>query len=154
MITPTVVLSRQIIIASIISFTVNGVNALCTSGRLMLILDACHAGDIGKEKTRSSGELTDQLLRDLTAEENGLIVICSALGHQKAQESREFKHGMFTQALVEAMAGKATKTADGAVYLDSVIAYVNNRVRDLTKGYQSPVAGRPLAVRDFPISKP
>jgi len=56
--------------------------------------------------------------------------------------------------MIEALVGKAGKTADGAVYLDSMIAYVNGRVRDLTKAYQSPVLGRPIAVRDFPISKP
>jgi hypothetical protein len=49
--------------------------------------------------------------------------------------------------------GKAART-EGAVYLDSVNAYVNKRVGDMTKGYQSPVAGRPLSIRDFPLSKP
>ncbi len=48
---------------------------------------------------------------------------------------------------------KAVKT-DGAVYFGSVDAYVNKRVGDLTKGYQSPVAGKPLSIRDFPLSKP
>lgn len=63
---------------------------------ILLIVDVCHSGAIGGEKTRSAGELTDKLVRDLTAEENGLIVYASALGHQKAQQSREFQHGLFT----------------------------------------------------------
>jgi WD40 repeat protein len=133
------------------------------SGRLLLILDACHSGEIGAEKTRGA-DLTDQLLRDLTAEENGLAVLCSALGSQKAQESREHRHGMFTQALLEALCGQGNGLAgeealrptkiDGGVYLSALNAYVAARVRQLTKGYQNPIHGTPRFVRDFPLSKP
>lgn len=133
------------------------------SGRLVLILDACHSGEIGAEKTRGA-DLTDQLLRDLTAEENGLAVLCSALGNQKAQESREHRHGMFTQALLEALSGQGNgelgdsalkpTRIDGGIYLSALNAYVSARVRQMSKGYQNPVNGTPRFLRDFPISKP
>jgi uncharacterized caspase-like protein len=124
-------------------------------GRLILMLDACHAGAIGGEgKTRGTGELTDLLVRDLTAEENGLIVMCSALGHERSQESNEFRHGLFTWAVLEALRdGKAEKT-DGAVYLSAVDAYVAKRVKELSRGRQNPVTGKPTSVRDFPLAKP
>jgi uncharacterized caspase-like protein len=123
-------------------------------GRLTLILDACHSGQIGTGLTRGVGSLTDQLVRDLTAEENGIIVMCSALGTEPAQESHQHRHGVFTVAMLEGLAGQAKKTNDGAVYLTSLDAYVTERVRDLTKGQQHPVTSRPTTVRDFPVSKP
>ncbi len=123
-------------------------------GRLTLMLDACHSGEIGKGKTRGVGGLTDQLIRDLTAEENGLVMMCSALGNELAQESNEHRHGLFTVALLEGLKGQAEKTKDGAVYLTSLDAYVTKRVRELSKGQQNPVTGKPTSVRDFPMSRP
>ncbi len=123
-------------------------------GRLTLMLDACHSGEIGKGKTRGVGGLTDQLIRDLTAEENGLVMMCSALGNELAQESNEHRHGLFTVALLEGLKGQAEKTKDGAVYLTSLDAYVTKRVHELSKGQQNPVTGKPTSVRDFPMSRP
>ncbi len=100
------------------------------------------------------GDLTDQLVRDLTAEENGLIVMCSALGNEQAQDSHRFRHGLFTAALREGLEGKASKTKDGAVYLTALDAYVAARVKELSRGQQNPVTGKPTNVRDFPVSKP
>lgn len=123
-------------------------------GRKMLILDTCHAGQIDSGKKRGVGSLTDQLVRDLTAEENGLIVMCSALGSEEAKESHEFRHGLFTAAFLEALGGKANRSRDGAIYLTALDAYVAERVKVLSKGQQNPVTGKPTTVRDFPVSKP
>ena len=123
-------------------------------GKLILILDTCHSGAIDSGKTRDGGSLTDRLVRDLTAEENGLIMMCSALGSEKSQESHAHRHGMFTVALLEGLAGQAKKTTDGAVYLTALDAYVVERVRELSKGQQHPVTSKPTTVRDFPVSKP
>lgn len=133
-------------------------------GRLMLILDSCHAGEIGAAKTRGSGDVSDQLLRDLSSEQNGLMVICSALGNQKAQESRKYEHGVFTQALLEGISGQGNgetgdkelkpRLVDGGVYLSELNAYLGLRVRQLTKGEQSPIHGSPAMLKDIPISKP
>lgn len=133
-------------------------------GRLMLILDSCHAGEIGAAKTRGSSDVSDQLLRDLSSEQNGLMVICSALGNQKAQESRKYEHGVFTQALLEGISGQGNgetgdkelkpRLVDGGVYLSELNAYIGLRVRQLTKGEQSPIHGSPAMLKDIPISKP
>jgi hypothetical protein len=123
-------------------------------GRLTLILDACHSGATGTGRARGTGDLTDQLVRDLTAEESGLVVMCSALGGEQAQESHKFRHGLFTVALLEGLQGKAGRTKDGAVYLTALDADVAKRVKELSKGQQNPVTGKPTSARDFPVSKP
>jgi WD40 repeat protein len=123
-------------------------------GRLTAILDACHSGGIGAGKTRGPHGLTDDLLRDLIAEESGLVVMCSATGNEDAHESHAHKHGVFTVALLEGLAGSASKTKDGAVYLTALDAYVTKRVKELSKNQQHPVTGKPTSLRDFPVSKP
>ena len=123
-----------------------------TVGNLTVILDACHSGAVGnQEKTRS---LSDDLLRDLTTEEKGITVMCSTTGAEEARESHKYKHGVFTQAFLEGMQGKAKLSPDGAVYFKHLDVYVSDRVKELTKGYQHPVTKIPRGGRDFPVAKP
>ena len=90
----------------------------------------------------------------LTAEENGLIVMCSALGSEQAQESREHGHGMFTVALLEGLAGKAARNPrDHCVYLHHLEQYVTDRVEELSKDEQHPTMAKP-AIRPFALAKP
>lgn len=132
-----------------------------TVGQLTVILDACHSGAIGGNKTRG---VTDGLLRDLTSPEKGVAMMCSASGLEQAQESNEHRHGMFTVALLEGLSGKGNgKTGteelkirinDGAVYFKQLDTYVTDRVKQLSKGRQHPVTSVPRVFRDFPVSKP
>jgi WD40 repeat protein len=123
-------------------------------GRLTAILDACHSGGIDGGRTRGPHGLTDDLLRDLIAEESGLVVLCATTGNEQAQESTAHKHGVFTQALLEGLAGKADANGDGVVYLDELGLYLNQRVGELSRRQQHPVLGKPTSVRAFPVSKP
>jgi uncharacterized caspase-like protein len=124
-----------------------------TVGQLTVILDACHSGAIGGNKSRG---LTENLLRDLTSPEKGVAMMCSASGLEQALESQEHEHGYFTQALLEGISGKGKglRTTDGAVYFKQLDAYVTDRVKELTDGKQHPVTSVPRGFRDFPVSKP
>jgi WD40 repeat protein len=125
---------------------------LALPGRVVLILDACHAGGVDRPK-KSARDLTDNLVRDLAAEESGLVVLCSSTGREFSLESNEYRHGFFTLALVEGLSGKAAKS-DGAVYLHHLDAYITDRVKELTKGHQHPVTAKPTSVRSFPLARP
>jgi uncharacterized caspase-like protein len=132
-------------------------------GQLLVLLDACHSGQL-VNKTRSLRGLTEDLLKDLSSEEKGVAIMCSATGKELAQESREHRHGLFTLALLEGIrgAGNGAKGKDelkvrltnGAVYFKELDGYVTNRVKQLSKGAQHPVTGTPRGFRDFPVSKP
>jgi WD40 repeat protein len=125
------------------------------AGKVVFMLDACHAGGVGqKTKIRGDKSLTDDLIRDLVNEDRGVIALCASTGKQFALESNEFRHGLFTLALVEGLQGKATKTIDGAVYLHHLDAYVTDRVKELSQGRQSPTTARPTSVRSFPLTRP
>jgi hypothetical protein len=120
-------------------------------GRVVLLLDACHSGEIGK--------VINDLGRDLADEDCGVVVVCAALGSEKAQEARG--HGYFCQALMEALRGDNGTAAspppknlrDGYVYLHHLEQYVIDRVQELSNNEQHPTAAKP-ALRPLRIAKP
>jgi hypothetical protein len=120
-------------------------------GRILVLLDACHAGAVGDGR---KGGLTDDLVRDLVRDGYGLIVMCSSMGRESSQESNEHRHGFFMQALLEGLGGLAEKSRDGAVYFHVLDVYVTNRVKELTRGQQHPVTARPTTVDPFPLTLP
>jgi WD40 repeat protein len=123
--------------------------------RVILMLDACHAGGLdNKTKKRGAKSLTDELIRDLVSDERGVIALCASTGRQFALESNQYGHGLFTLALVEGLQGKGAKTSEGAVYLHHLDSYVTERVKELSQGQQSPTTARPTSVRSFPLSRP
>ena len=125
-----------------------------TPGRLMLLMDACHTGALGGDSRRAIGGLTDDLLRDLVSDDYGVIMMCSAMGRESAQEEESWGHGAFTLALIEGLQGKADYNHDGTVHLNELDLYVSQRVKELTDGKQHPVTQKPTTIRNFPLARP
>jgi len=123
-------------------------------GKVVALLDACHSGGIDGGKRKSAASLTDDLVRDLVTDENGLVVMCSSTGREFSLENNEYRHSNFTQALVEGLSGKAAKSAGATVYLHQLDSYVTDRVKELSKGQQHPVTAKPSSIRSFPLAKP
>ncbi|MCI0701755.1 MAG: caspase family protein, partial [Planctomycetia bacterium] len=121
-------------------------------GRLVAILDACHSGTVA-EKNRPIAQ-ADNLVRDLTAEDAGVIVMCASLGREYSFENNATKAGFFTFSLVEGMSGHGDVDEDGTVYINELDMYASVRVRQLSGGKQNPTLGRPSTVRPFALSKP
>ncbi len=121
-------------------------------GRLVAILDACHSGKVA-EKERPTPR-SDSLVRDLTAEDSGVIVMCASLGREYAIESKATKAGFYTLGLVEGLSGHGDSDGDGVVYIHELDMYATARVRQLSGGRQNPTLGRPPTIRPFAIAKP
>jgi uncharacterized caspase-like protein len=120
-------------------------------GRLVAILDACHSGSVAESAAPPAR--ADTLIRDLTAEDSGVIVMCASLGREYASESSLTKAGFYTFGLVEGLAGHADIDGDGLIYIHELDLYATARVKQLSHGRQNPSLGRPPAVRPFPIAK-
>ena len=119
-------------------------------GRLIAILDACHSGIVtDKEKPPQ----TDALVRDLTAEDSGVIVMCASGGREYAIEDNRTNAGYYTFGLVEGLAGHADIDGDGYIYIHELDMYAQARVKQLSDGQQNPTLGRPSSVRPFPLVK-
>lgn len=130
------------------------INMPCT---VLLIMDCCYAGsiDAGK-KNRAVPAGANSLINTLANDDHGIVVMCGASKDQESGEETRLGHGYFTKALMEGLAGKngARSSVDGLVYLSGLQNSVEDRVRQLSKGNQFPVLGKPTVVRSFPLSKP
>jgi WD40 repeat protein len=121
-------------------------------GKLVAVLDACHSGEVA-EKERRPAPAADDLVRDLVTDDYGVIVMCSSLGREYSLESPAVKHGFFTLALVEGLAGAADYNRDGIIHLSELELYTARRVRQLSQGIQNPVMAKPASFRSFPLAR-
>jgi WD40 repeat protein len=121
-------------------------------GKVLVLLDACHSGAIGG--SRPGGSLTSELRRALAADDCGVVVMCAAMAGEEAGESPEVKHGFFTKALVEGLAGKAPRNREGFTHLTGLHFYVEGQVSELSKDEQHVVIDRPATVASFPLTRP
>lgn len=110
---------------------------LADRGKTLLFLDACHSGNVWPGMRGLPPDI-GAIANDLARAENGVIVFASCTGGQLAQERPEWENGAFTEALLEAFAGKARRDGDRLLVTD-IANYVKPRVRELTNGEQTPV---------------
>ena len=120
-------------------------------GRIIAMLDACHSGTVAEDFQVSR---PDNLVRDLVTDDCGVVVMCSSLGREYSMESSATRAGFFTLGVTEGLSGRADLNHDGVVYVHELDAYAAARVRQLSRGEQHPVTGRPPTIRSFPLSRP
>jgi len=129
-----------------------------TPGRRIAFLDTCHAGNmftafpqLPQIVPRAIVNL-DRLVNELASAENGVIAFASSTGTQDSFESSNWANGAFTEALLEALNGKADLNGDRGISINELTFYTAERVKELTGGIQSPNVLRPHSIRDFPIA--
>ena len=67
-------------------------------------------------------------------------------------ENSERGNGPFTKGLVEGIRGKANYGGTGRITVNMLDLYVSERVKELTRGEQTPVTVKPPNVPDFPLA--
>jgi hypothetical protein len=119
------------------------------AGKVLLFADTCHSGNImGKRRAVD----TNGLVSELNDAQNGVVVFTSSTGKQYSLEHKDWNNGAFTKALIEGLGGKADLLGHGKITVDSLSFYVSERVKELTKGKQTPTGSKPNTIPDFPIS--
>ena len=93
-----------------------------------------------------------RIVNELASAENGAVVFASSTGNQYSQEDPEWENGAFTEALVEGLNG--ARAEGGRVTINLLAFHISERVKELTKGTQTPPVPKPsnAAVGDFPIA--
>jgi uncharacterized caspase-like protein len=96
--------------------------------RRIIFVDTCHAAQLG---TLDANGLVN-VLRDKT---RGAMVLASSEGNQKSWELPQYRHGAFTQALLEAFYGRqgAPHKPNGRITQRKLSDWLDDRVPDLTK---------------------
>lgn len=126
-----------------------------TQGKVVMLMDTCHSGNVmGEGRLRSLEDIIrlTRFINDLASAESGVTVFSSSTGGQVSLESAAWNNGAFTKALVEGLGGKADPARTGRVTLGMLDAYLRTRVAELTKGKQTPVSGKPDSKVDFPLA--
>jgi hypothetical protein len=139
----------------------------------LILIDACHSGDLDKEEIVVSGESNArpdasgkglrpvenkepveglknsfELMQELFAKlgnNTGATVISASTGIQFALENEDLKNGVFTYSILELL---RTKTS---VTISDLKQYVSARVTSLTKGKQVPTIRNETRAVDWTV---
>jgi WD40 repeat protein/uncharacterized caspase-like protein len=120
------------------------------TGKTLLFADTCHAGNI-LGRRRGSVDI-NAVVNELTSAENGAVVFASSTGKQDSLEDPVWGNGAFTKALVEALNGKAAYGGSKKITINMLDLYLSERVKELTRGQQTPTTTKPQTIQDFPIA--
>jgi uncharacterized caspase-like protein len=126
----------------------NTVTAL--PGKVLFFIDTCHAGNI-MGRRRGLTDIT-RVVNELASTENGVVVFAASTGNQYSLEDQARGHGAFTKALVEGLYGKADYPSAGRVMVTMLDLYLSERVKELTKGQQTPATVKPQSIPDLPVA--
>jgi uncharacterized caspase-like protein len=120
------------------------------AGKVVVFMDACHSGNLMGKTKRRGLVVSSAVVNELASAENGAVVFSSSTGRQYSQENPEWGNGAFTKGLVEGLSGKADYKGTGRITVNMLDLYVSERVKELTKGQQTPSTVKPPNVPDFP----
>jgi WD40 repeat protein len=122
------------------------------AGKVVVFIDACHSGNLMGKTKRRGLVVSSAVVNELASAENGAVVFSSSTGRQYSQENPEWGNGAFTKGLVEGISGKADYKGTGRITVNMLDLYVSERVKELTKGQQTPSTVKPPNVPDFPLT--
>jgi WD40 repeat protein len=122
------------------------------AGKVLVFMDACHSGSLMGKMQRRGVVVVSAVVNELASAENGAVVFSSATGKQYALENVEWGNGAFTKGVLEGIRGKADYSASGRITVNMLDLYVSERVKELTKGQQTPTTVKPPNVPDFPVA--
>lgn len=111
------------------------VNALrdLRARRVLVLADTCHSGGIVGQEARLGTLLATRLNREAHR-----LVFAASRRDEVSVGRREWGHGAFTYALLEALSGRADANRDRKVTFREMGDYVTARVADLTGNRQHP----------------
>ena len=120
------------------------------AGKTVLFLDTRHSGnETGPGLV--SADIT-AVVNELAADENGAVVFASSTGGQHSVEDKAWENGAFARALVEGMGGNADYQGEGRITISLLDRYLFERVKELTRGRQTPIMTKPRTIHDFPVA--
>lgn len=126
------------------------------AARLLVFLDACHAGGAGTPKgTETEDELeygyVEKSIESL-AVGTGRVLIASSRANEKSYIMPGEKNSAFTKALLEGLRGAADTSGDGFIKVFDLFEYISESVPGATSEIQHPVFKGLDMEKNFPIA--
>lgn len=122
------------------------------AGKALFFVDTCHSGNVmGTSQRRGMPDVTG-MINDLASADNGAVVFSASTGRQSSLEDTAWNNGAFTKALVEGLMGGADLFKNGKITISTLDAFITERVKELTKGRQTPTTIKPKTIPDYPIA--
>ena len=125
-------------------------------GNVIFMLDACHSAGKGGSNNSAYAAIMSQLAHRVENGSSPIITYASCEASETSQEDPQWKHGAFTLALLDGLAGAADEHHNGKVNAQELEYYIHSKVSALTGGQQHTQAfgtnvtggqsGLPLAV--------
>ncbi len=112
-------------------------------GRRLLFIDTCHSANAYNQRLGNAAYYAN------------ILAYSSARWDQAAIESGDYKHGLFTYALVEGMSGAADLNRDGRVDTAELSEYLRKRVPELAaklSGEQEPQFFKGRDAETYPLA--
>lgn len=93
--------------------------------KIVIILDCCYSGAIGKEFIK--GSVNDQL--QMASESRGTYIMTASSSLQVAKEKKDDAHGIFTKHIIGGIqSGDADLDQNGYISIDELYSYVHEKV--------------------------
>ena len=108
------------------------------TGKLLLLLDCCHAGGIDPIKSPGFEKASPAASAEVLAAGEGRYLIASSRANEVSLAGRP--HSAFTAALLEVLCGKEASVPDGFVRAADLMAYTYAAVTRRTNDRQHPMA--------------
>jgi len=121
------------------------------AGKAVMFVDTCHSGNVMGTRRGGPADI-NAVVNELASAENGMVVFAASTGRQYSLEDPQWQNGAFTKALVEGVKGKADYEHNGRITINMLDLYLSERVKELTKGQQTPTTTKPSTVADFPVA--
>ncbi len=120
-------------------------------GKTLFFFDTCFSAGVLAKAPIFHPDV-DKFANELRAAENGVVVFASSTGNQLSHEDDVAKNSAFTEALVEGFTGRAARPQMHAISISDLEGYLGRRVKEITKGNQTPMTAKPKTVEDFWIA--
>ena len=115
--------------------------------QVLLMLDACHSGQLGTNVGQSGRVDNTEAVRKLSGREYGVVIMSASTGDESSLEHPDWEHGAFTYSFIEGIReGKADLKPDGTIYLRELDFFIAERVKELTGGRQHPTTQKPSSI--------
>ena len=115
--------------------------------RILVILDCCHAGGI---KDAPQMKSSNQRLQEKLENGTGRITIAACLDNQKSYILPNATNSLFTQVLIDALAGEGLTNTDTFVGVIDLMAYTSREVPKRQQ-QQIPIIPSATNLTNFPI---